>query len=1024
MQSRAIPALLFAAIAVGSASTCLGAQPAIPHPPVAIDFSYAGYDSGAPIPAVPAVLKVRPSGADDTALLQGALDRIATMPVNPDGFRGALLLLHGRYMVKGQLLIRTGGIVLRGEDRARTVIVAAGIDRRALIRAGTSSDPELAGPFTIEQDVPAGGMTLILNASDGLSAGDHVVVRRPSTSEWISAISMSGLPGTFANQRLDWQPGSHDLVWDRTVTAVDPATHRVTLDAPITTALEDQYGGGTLARVVGSPAPAHIGVESLTLESAVDPSYPMDEDHAWIAIQLDRLEDAWVRNVTARHFVSSAVRVNLRARSVSIEDTQSETPVGEHAGYRRQGFVVNGQQVLVRHCTSEAGMNDFASGLLAGGPNVFLEDQATASLGASGAFEGWSSGVLYERVHIPAAKLQMILDFDRAQGGGWTAANSVIWNSTAQSVDALGPPGAPNFVVNSPEPLYETQRIARGAAPLQPTEATRRANAASLPEFRPADIRLASNSAPHLHPVSIVNGRFVLDGKALWGPSQGEAWWRGDTSPYTAARSTGSSVSRFMPGVICPGETEDLAEMAARLKARNVISIQVNPGLWYEHRRDAHSDERREDGNVWAPFYEMPWARSGQGLAWDGLSRFDLSRYNPWYFQRHREFAQHAAEQGFLVFYDLYNTHNVLEIGPHWVDYAWRPANNINNTGLPEPPPLKPHNRNDVGNEFFSTANPELRKLHRAYMLHTFDELGDQLNVIFGMAYQYAGPLEFEQFFQDVALEWEATHPGKHIRIALTTSKQTTDAILNDPVRSKQIAAVDMRYWEYKPDGSLFAPRAGENHAFRELISKEFPGYTDTPPVTTPQQVYRYTREYRDRYPDIAFMPMEDGAGPIPILMGGAASQSGLVGGRPPATKPTPEQAASAMYPLRPTAAAQAGAVNPDRIVENFVATYLASDLMKMSPQDGWTEAPERTWTLAGRSEAEPVLIYSLAGPEITLARALPASRYAALWFDPRTGSARPAGSVSGSKAAVLKKPDANDWLLLLKPEVRNADRP
>ena len=43
-----------------------------------------------------------------------------------------------------------------------------------------------------------------------------------------------------------------------------------------------------------------------------------------------------------------------------------------------------------------------------------------------------------------------------------------------------------------------------------------------------------------------------------------------------------------------------------------------------------------------------------------------------------------------------------------------------------------------------------------------------------------------------------------------------------------------MRYWEYLPDGSLFAPRAGENHAFRELISKQFPGYTDTPPATTP----------------------------------------------------------------------------------------------------------------------------------------------------------------------------------------------
>ena len=1015
MRTTPIPRLLFGAIV--AASLCPLALAQAPHSPVAIDFSYAGYEAASPIPSIPAVLTVRPSGADDTALLQGAIDRVAAMPVQPSGFRGAILLRPGRYLIGGQLQLRTSGIVLRGEDAARTMLVAQGTGRRALIEAGATADPGLSASFTVDQDAPAGAQTLTLNSVTGLSPGDRVVVRRPSTAPWISAISMSGLPGTFANQRLDWQPGSHDLVWDRIVTSIDAATHRLTLDAPITTALEQQYGGGTLARVSSAMRVTHIGLENLTLESAFNSAFPMDEDHAWIAIQFDHLEDAWVRNVTARHFVSSAVRVNWRARRITIQDTHSEAPVSEHGGYRRQAFLVNGQQVLVYHCTSEAGMNDFASGLLAGGPNVFLDDTANASLGASGAFEGWASGILYERVHVPAAKLQLILDFDRAQAGGWTAANSILWNSTAQSVDAVGPPGAPNFVVNSPNPLYESQLKARTSAAVQAAQLSFQDASKNLPEFRPSDILRPPASLPALHPVAIVNGRFVVDGKVLWGSSQSEAWWRGDTSPYTAARSTGSSVSRFMPGVTAPGETEDLAAMAARLKERNIVSIQVNPGLWYEHRRDAHSDERREDGNVWAPFYEMPWARSGQGIAWDGLSKFDLSRYNPWYFQRHRQFAQQAAEQGFLVFYDLYNTHNVLEIGPHWIDYPWRPANNINNTGLPEPPPLKPHNRNDVANEFYSIQNRELRKLHHDYILHTFDELGDQPNVIFGMAYQYAGPLAFEQFFQDVALEWEASHPGRHIRIALTTSKQTTDAILADPIRSKQIAAVDMRYWEYRPDGTLFAPRAGENHAFRELISQEFPGYTDTPPATTPEQVYRYTREYRDRYPNVALMPMEHGAGPIPILMGGAASQSGLVG-RPPAPKPTPEQAASAMYPARPTSAESPATppVNPDRLVETFVSTYLSQDLMKMSPQDGWTTAPERTWVLAA-SRAEPVLIYSLSGADITLSHALPAARYNALWFDPRTGSAKPAQSVAGSPSTVVTKPDAREWLLLLQPQ-------
>ncbi|ADW70523.1 DUF6298 domain-containing protein [Granulicella tundricola] len=1008
MRVSPTPLLLLAFTAPASISFAQTA--AVPHNPTGIDFSFAGYEAGPALPSIPAVLTVRPTGSDDTALLQSAIDRIATLPIQPNGFRSALLLQPGRYRIAGQLTLRASGIVLRGSGPTNTTLIAEGLSRRSLIEAGALTDPTLATPIEVTEDAPAGSLTLTLTSTDSLTTGDHIVVRRPSTAPWISAISMSGLPGTFANQRLDWQPGSHDLVWDRTILSIDPTTHTITLDAPITTALEKQYGAGTVAKLTGQPPITHIGIEDLTLESTFDPANPKDEDHAWIAILFDHLEDAFVRNVTTRHFAASAVHVNLRARRITITDTHAESPIAEFAGYRRQSFLIDGQQVLVRHSTSEAGMNDFASGLLAGGPNVFLDDTATASLGASGAFEGWSSGILYERVHIPNARLQLLLDFSRAQGAGWTAANSILWNSTAQSVDAIGPPAAANYVINSPQSLYETQLQARIGTTLLPETSV-------SSSFPPSPLWFASPKAetpanpPQTHPVQIINGRFVLEGKTLWGPSQGEAWWRGDTSPYTAGKSTGSSVSRFMPGVTAPGLTEDLPEMASRLKARGIVSIQINPGLWYDHRRDAHTVERRDDGNVWAPFFEAPWARSGQGTAWDGLSKFDLSRYNPWYFERQKQFAQQAAQQGFLIFYDLYNTHDVLEIGPHWIDYAWRPANNINNTGLPEPPPLKPHNRNDVGNQFFSTTNPELKALHRAYMLHTFDQLGDQPNVIFGIAYQYAGPLEFEQFFQDTAREWESTHPGRHIRFALTTSKQTTDAILQDPIRSKQIAVVDMRYWEYRPDGTLFAPKAGENHAFRELISLAFPGYTDTPPVTTPEQVYRATREYRDRYPNIALMPMEDGAGPIPILMGGGASQSALVGGRTPAPKPSAEQQASAMYPLRPATAPPEHA-NADHNLEAFIQTNLATSLMNLSPRDGWTAAPDHTWTLAG-SPKDPILLYSLSGPDITLTHPLPHTHYAAQWFDPETGQTQPAEA----KQSTYAKPNASPWLLLLKPE-------
>ncbi len=978
-------ARIFAGLLLASSALSCRAQNPVQSTPVPIDFSYAGFEAGKPLPSVGAVIAVRPSGKDDTWRLQSAIDHVAAMPLQRNGFRGAILLRPGRYPVSGHLRIAASGIVLRGSESG-AAIVADGIDRRTLIEVGALSGPEIGTPIPIaDETVPVGARSFTVSGGATFAVGQHIVLRRPSTPAWIRSLGMTGLPGTFANARLDWAPGSHDLVWDRVITAFDPASGKVEIDAPITTALETKYGGATVAAVQSNPPIQHVGMENLTLESAFNPQFPKDEDHSWIALELNNVEDVWVANVTARHFVSSAIFVGLRARRVTVQDCRSEAPVSEPGGYRRQAFLVYGQQVLVQRCHSEAGMNDFATGLLAAGPNVFLDCDATGSLGASGAFEGWASGVLYENVRVPDAKLQLILDQTRAQGAGWTAANSVIWNSSAQSVEAAGPPEAPNFVVNNSAPLYAAERKARGLTITPPLSAPKYGNIA---EFH-APPSPAPRPLP-THPFQIVNGRFVIDGQIAWGESQGEAWWKGSTSPAVALQLTGSSITRFMPGQTGPGLTEDLPEFAARLKKRGILFLQVGPGLWYDHRRDAHTIVQQPDGNVWAPFFEMPWARSGTGTAFDGLSKFDVSRYNPWYFQRHREFAQLADEQGLIVYFDLYNDHNVLEIGPHYIDFPWRTANTVSNTGMPEPPPYHPGGTKlDVGNEFFSVASAPLRKLHHDYILHVLDELGDQPNVIFGAAYQFAGPLAFEQFFQDTIAEWEQAHHRK-IRVALTTGKNTTDAILADPVRSKQIAVVDMRYWVYYPDGSVFAPNAGENHAFRELIQTRFKGYSDTPPFTTPEMVYKQVREYRDRFPNIALVPMESGAGPIPILMGGGAAQSSLRGYAPGA-------------PRRE-------GPNLDAILDKFIHDYLATDLVKLGPVDGVADA--NTWVLAG-SAAHPVLLYSRSGPTITLTKPLASASYHAIWFDPSSGTAQDPVSVSG---LTLNKPNEKEWLLLLKP--------
>jgi hypothetical protein len=864
--------------------------------------------------------------------------------------------------------------------------VAAGQWRRTLIEAGAAADGATGPAVNVtDETVPAGGRVLTLDNLAGLRAGDRVAITRPSTAAWIAALKMTGLPGTYANQRLDWAPGSRNLVWDRTVTAVDAERNEITVDAPVTTALERRYGGATVAKWTAAPV-THIGIEGLTLESEFDAANPRDEAHSWIAVMLDHVEDAWVRFVVARHFAASAVRVGARARRVTIEGCVFAEPVSEPGGYRRQGFLVEGQQVLVRQSTSEQGMNDFAIGMLAGGPNVFLDSTAQGALGPSGSFESWASGVLYERVKVEGAGIRLANDSTRAQGAGWTAANSVVWNCDAENIEALGPDGAKNVVERSADSLYEAQLAKRTGAKLASLASHSHGVWPRVAEFHVP--KSATAAPPAIHGVEIVHGRFVVDGKTLWGGVVNEGWWRGQEVPAEALEVGGVSMTRFVPGRTGPGLTEDLPALADRMVSDGTPFYQSIPGLWYDRRRDEHSTNMRPDGNVWAPFYEMPWARSGKGTASDGLSQFDLSRFNPWYYQRASDFAKLCDEHGLVFYHNIYNNHNLLEIPPHWVDYPWRPANNINDTGLPEPPPIEPGNHIHVANQVYDVSNPVRRALHRDLILHELDELAGARNVFFSLAAQFAGPLAFQEFFQDTAAEW-TRKTGREVRIELATSKDITDAILANPARARQVAVIDMRYWQYRPDGTLWAPPGGKNIAFREAITADFSrGAGDNPPDTTPQQVYRQVREYHDRYPDKAVVAWHSGAGPVPILMAGGADAL-----------------------MRNPSAGQGQGKTVDRTpLDAFVREHLARSLMNMQPRDGVMADPETTWCLADE-HSETVLVYSLAGMAVKFAQALPREAYTGLWFDPKTGKTQPAEVVGRA----MVKPTAEAWLLLLR---------
>lgn len=868
------------------------------------DFSTCGYAGGErPIPNVPVRVVVAPVNGDETVRIQKAIDYVGSLPADTNGFRGAVLLLAGRHVVMGGLQITNSGVVLRGEGAGEkgTVLLAGGEDRRTLIRILGQDDrsTQTQPNWQIADDyVPVGALTFHLQSANGLKAGDPIEIVRPSTKAWINALGMTDFGGGLGDWRLVWHPGSYDLVWDRSIVKIDG--NQVTVDAPITTALDKNFGGGYVKTCSWPGRIANVGLENMRLESAYGPGNTKDENHSWYAITMENAADAWVRQVTFEHFAGSAVAVYESCRHVTVQDCLSLAPVSENGGWRRNTFYTSGQQTLFLRCWAEYGRHDFSAGFCAAGPNAFVQCEDTLPDGDSGAIESWSSGTLFDNVRIDGGGLSLMNRNADGEGAGWSAANSVLWQCDASKISCENPPGAQNWAfgcwgefegegiwrdVNSsirPVSLYVAQvadRLGSAAADriqLMPRNFTEFSNptekqaaeliaestkpAQQLSDFiagaaRRDPISIDTNNAidvdhiPQTNPspevadhlLSLTNGWLVCDGKILIGGVEPVNWWRGNLRP-SEAKDYGVNLTRFAPGRIGAGFTDDLKTVVDGLIAQNQAALDHHYGLWYDRRREDHERVRRENGDVWPPFYEQPFARSGQGTAWDGLSKYDLTKFNPWYWSRLKQFADLCDEHGLVLFNENYFQHNVLEAGAHWVDCPWRSANNINSTGFPEPPPFMGDKRIFMAAQFYDVNNPVRRKLHENFIRQNLDNFTNEPNVIQFTSAEFTGPLAFEQFWLDTVGDWEAETGHKEL-VALCCPKNVQDAILADAKRAAVVDVICFRYW-WQTDDGLFAPPGGENLSPRQSERKWKGG---TP---TDEDLAEMTAPYRGKFPD------------------------------------------------------------------------------------------------------------------------------------------------------------------------------
>ena len=469
------------------------------------DFSHCGYGGGGvDIPVAPVRETLDPSAdpkADDTTRIQAALDRVAALPLQADGLRGAVLLKRGAYRCADTLLIKASGVVLRGEgeDEKGTILIAtaprpysiisvggvtetapaapaaratrvtpASRAARVAARSQSSDDGEdepassdktpfktLGAPVAVtDAYVPVGSFTVNVADATKFAVGQTVYLIRHGNAAWIHEIAMDRITPRPKNPQStkQWQP--FNLRFDRVITAIDG--NRVTLDAPLVCAIDKRWGGGSLVRYSDAQRIQNCGVENLRGDSYYDPKklstegvrggapYAADEDHARYLVSFDAAKNCWAQHLTAIHFYNGPAQLNRDAKWITVEDCSSLDPVSVITGGRRYPFNINGAQLcLIQRCYSDHARHAFVVGARVPGPNVFLNCRSTNNHATSEPHHRWSTGGLYDNVdaHMAIQDRQYM-----GSGHGWAGANYVVWNSKGTLI-CQQPPTAQNFAI-------------------------------------------------------------------------------------------------------------------------------------------------------------------------------------------------------------------------------------------------------------------------------------------------------------------------------------------------------------------------------------------------------------------------------------------------------------------------------------------------------------------------------------------------------------------------------------------------
>ena len=406
------------------------------------DFSAVGYmNSEAPIPTVGVVLTINPVVGDNLTNIQNAINQVAAMPLDANGFRGAILFTAGTYNISDTVTITASGIVLRGVgfNGSGTNFIATKTSQHILFdfigASGTAYNSSNSTRKAITDSyVPIGKKQITVASGHSFAIGDKVFVHRIPNAAWINLLGMN-LLSTIDPAATDWTASGYDMDSERKIMNING--NSITLDAPIMDVIDPLYSTGELVKFTDNRI-NNCGIENVRINSTYTSS--TDENHGWEAVSFENIYNSWARNLDVYYFGYSAVHINSHASFITVDSCKMLDAKSIIDGGRRYSFDIDGQRSLVQNCTTRNGRHDYVNGSRTCGPNVFYNSTATIQNSDIGPHHRWATGILFDNL-TGDGRMNVQNRLVMGSGHGWAGGQIMFWNCNATRMVIQDPPG-------------------------------------------------------------------------------------------------------------------------------------------------------------------------------------------------------------------------------------------------------------------------------------------------------------------------------------------------------------------------------------------------------------------------------------------------------------------------------------------------------------------------------------------------------------------------------------------------------